>query len=96
MVMAESTGSRLDRIEEKLDKLTDAMVAMARAEEKIAGLQDDHGRMHERLNKHSEKLDDIERICNDNHRTICVINKLFWVVTVAVIGSIVTQLGVFS
>lgn len=94
--MAESTSSRLDRIETKLDQLTDAMITLARAEEKIIGLQEDHNKMHERLNKHSEKLDDIEKICNDNHRTICVINKLFWVVTVAVIGSIVTQLGVFS
>lgn len=93
--MAETTGSRLDRIETKLDQLTDAMVAMARAEEKIVNLQDDHNKMHERLNKHSEKLDDIERVCTDNHRTICVINKLFWVVTVAVIGSIVAQIGVF-
>jgi Mg2+ and Co2+ transporter CorA len=93
--MAENTASRLDRIEEKLDKLTDAMVAMARAEEKIINLQEDQHNMFERMNKHSEKLDEIERVCNDNHRTICVINKLFWVVTVAVIGSIVAQIGVF-
>ena len=93
--MAENTASRLDRIEEKLDKLTDAMVAMARAEEKIINLQEDQYNMFERMNKHSEKLDEIERVCSDNHRTICVINKLFWVVTVAVIGSIVAQIGVF-
>jgi hypothetical protein len=92
--MAENTASRLDRIEEKLDKLTDAMVAMARAEEKIINLQEDQYNMFERMNKHSEKLDEIERVCNDNHRTICVINKLFWVITVAVIGSIVAQIGV--
>jgi len=93
--MAENTASRLDRIEEKLDKLTDAMVAMARAEEKIINLQEDQHNMFERMNKHSEKLDEIERVCNDNHRTICVINKLFWVIAVAVIGSIVAQIGVF-
>jgi hypothetical protein len=92
--MAENTASRLDRIEEKLDKLTDAMVAMARAEEKIINLQEDQYNMFERMNKHSEKLDEIERVCNDNHRTICIINKLFWVITVAVIGSIVAQIGV--
>ena len=92
--MAENTASRLDRIEEKLDKLTDAMVAMARAEEKIINLQEDQYNMFERMNKHSEKLDEIERVCNDNHRTICVIDKLFWVVSVAVIGSIVAQTGV--
>jgi DNA repair exonuclease SbcCD ATPase subunit len=92
--MAETNSTRLDRIEEKLDRLTDAMVAMARAEEKIINLQEDQNNMFERMNKHSEKLDEIERVCNDNHRTICVINKLFWVVTVAVIGSIVAQIGV--
>ena len=91
--MAENTNSRLDRIEDKLDQLTEAMVAMARAEEKIANLQHDQMNMFERMNKHSEKLDDIEKVCNDNHRTICVINKLFWVVTVAVIGSIIAQIG---
>ena len=32
---SDSNAKRLDRIEEKLDRLTDAMVAMARAEEKI-------------------------------------------------------------
>lgn len=93
--MAESNSTRLDRIEEKLDKLTDAMVAMARAEEKIVGLQEDYSNQQERLNRFSAKLDEIQKTCDDNHRTICVINKLFWVVTVAVIGSIVTQLGVF-
>ena len=91
--MAENTNSRLDRIEDKLDQLTEAMVAMARAEEKIANLQQDQMNMFDRMNKHSEKLDDIEKVCNDNHRTICVINKLFWVVTVAVIGSIIAQIG---
>ena len=91
--MADNTNSRLDRIEDKLDQLTEAMVAMARAEEKIANLQQDQMNMFERMNKHSEKLDDIEKVCNDNHRTICVINKLFWVVTVAVIGSIIAQIG---
>ena len=51
--MAESSDTnaqRLDRIELKLDKLADAMVAMARAEEKINALQDDHDKMYERLN----------------------------------------------
>ena len=37
--------ARLSRIEEKLDRLTDAMVSMARAEEKINALNDDHTKM---------------------------------------------------
>ena len=95
MATRETQTARLDRIEEKLDKLTDAMVAMARAEEKIAALQDDHGQMAQRMNRHSEKLDQIQKTVDDNHRTICIINRVFWVITVAVIGSIITQTGIF-
>ena len=32
--MVETTGTRLDRIESKLDQLAEAMVSLARAEEK--------------------------------------------------------------
>jgi chromosome segregation ATPase len=95
MLMPDTNSTRLDRIEEKLDKLTDAMVAMARAEEKIVSLQEDQNNMFERINRHSEKLDAIQKTVDDNHRTICIINRVFWVVTVTVIGSIITQTGVF-
>ena len=95
MVVKDTQATRLDRIEDKLDKLAEAMVAMDRAEEKIANLQDDHAIMHERMNKFSEKLDQVQKTVDDNHRTICIINRLFWVVIVAVTGSIISQLGVF-
>ena len=89
--MPESNAKRLDRIEEKLDKLADAMVAMARAEEKINALQDDHGKMYERMNKFSQKLDEIDAKVNENHRTVQFIHKLFWVVVVATAGAIATN-----
>lgn len=74
-----TSNARLDRIEEKIDKLSEAMVAMARAEEKLAGLKEDHDRAFERLNRFSQKLDEIENIVNDNARTVQTINKLFWI-----------------
>ena len=90
------TDDRLVRIEQKVDKLSEALVSMARAEEKLVGLKEDHDRAFERLNRFSAKLDEIEKKVDDNARTVQTINKLFWVVAVAVVGSIVTQLGVFS
>lgn len=89
--MAENTNSRLDRIEEKLDRLTDAMVAMARAEEKINALQDDHDKMYERINRLSTKLDDIAQKVEDNSRTVQFIHRLFWICIVAIAGSIATN-----
>jgi uncharacterized membrane protein len=90
--MAETTNTRLDRIEEKLDKLADAMVAMARAEEKISALSDDHDKMYERINRLSQKIDDIERVVLDNQRTVEFMHKLFWVVVVAAAGAITTNI----
>lgn len=90
--MAETTNTRLDRIETKLDQLTDAMVMLARAEERLAGLKDDHDRSFERMNRLSRKLDDIEKQVQDNANTVRVINKLFWVAVIAIAGSIAAQL----
>lgn len=89
--MAETTSTRLDRIEGKLDKLTDAMVSVARAEEKIGTLMNDHEKMHERLNRFSQKLDDIEKKVDDNARTVQVINKLFWAVITAIAVGLASQ-----
>ena len=89
--MTESTGTRLDRIESKLDQLTEAMVAMARAEEKLSSLKQDHDRAFERMNRLSQKLDEIQAKVDDNAHTVQVINKLFWVAVVAVAGSIAAQ-----
>ena len=90
--MADNTDSRLHRIEEKLDKLADAMVAMARAEEKINALQDDHDKMYERLNRLSQKIDDISTKVDENSRTVQFIHRLFWVCIVAIAGALVTNM----
>ncbi len=91
MSISEANASRLDRIEEKLDLLTDAMVSMARAEEKINALKDDHDKMYERINRLSEKLDNIEKKVDDNARTVSLINKLVFAAVVAALGSIAAQ-----
>ena len=88
---SESNAKRLDRIEEKLDKLAEAMIAMARAEEKIIALQDDHENMRERLNKLSVKLDEIQKTVDDNSRTVGIINKIGMALIVAILGAYVAH-----
>ena len=86
------TEDRLTRIEQKVDKLGEAMISMARAEEKITGLKTDYDKMYERMNKLSAKLDDIQSKVDENARTVSLVNKLFWVVIIAAVGSISAQL----
>ena len=90
--MADTTDTRLTRIEEKLDRLADAMISLARAEEKIESLQEDHNKQYYRIKKLSMKIDDIERIVRDNQRSVQFMHKLFWVVVVAAAGAITTNI----
>lgn len=83
---------RLDKIEEKIDRLTDAMVSIARAEEKLAQMETKQSAHYERMNRFSQKLDDIEIQVRDNASTVNLINKLFWVAIVAVSGAVAAQI----
>ena len=90
--MAETTNKRLDRIEEKLDKMGEVIIAIARFEEKMDAYNEYRERSWERMNKFSEKLDNIDKKVDDNCRTVQTINKLFWIALVAIAGSIAAQL----
>ena len=92
MAQHETTESRLDRIETKIDKLADAMISLARAEEKIIALQDDHENMRERMNKLSVKLDEIQKAVDDNSRTVSIINKIVYAAVVAAVGAYVAHM----
>lgn len=96
MATEQQNGLRLDRIEEKIDRLTDAMVSIARAEEKITGLQDDHDKMYERINRLSTKLDEIASKVDENSRTVEFIHKLFWVCIVSIAGAIAANVWMLN
>ena len=87
----ETQTQRLDRIEEKIDKLSDAMISLARAEEKLIAIEKNNHAHYERMNRFSQKLDTIERQVEDNARTVKIINGFMYALSVAVIGAIVKQ-----
>ena len=71
---------RLSRIEQKIDKLSDAIVQLARVEEKIADLEVRREEQHQRLNNLSKKIDSI-----DTHVTTLVekgnvMQRVGWIV----------------
>ena len=90
--MAQETQSqRLNKIEEKIDKLSDAMISLARAEEKLIAIEKNNNSHYERMNRFSQKLDHIEKQVDDNARTVKIINSVMYALVVAVIGAIVKQ-----
>ena len=75
-VAAQRTESyeRINRIEEKLDKLAEAVVALARAEEKIQTLTSFSKQQSEMILGLGERLTNVEELVQSNN------NKIFWIV----------------
>ena len=77
--------NRLDRIEQKIDKLSETVISLARAEEKLISLENDKKFLMERMVKNEEKIDIVEKKVDETNITVRVINRLFWIVIVAVV-----------
>lgn len=84
-------AERLDRFEKtvssKLDILTDALVKLARTEEKLISIEKDRANQHERTNRLSQKIDDLSSQVLENSSTVRTINRVFWAVLLALITS---------
>ncbi len=88
----ETTKARLERIEDKMDKMADALISLARFEEKMEAYNKYREDSWTRMNKFSEKLDTIEKKCDENAHTVQVINKLFWIFTAVAASAVAAQI----
>ena len=90
-----SDEKRLDRIEEKIDRLSEAMVLIARTDEKLVAMEQKYGAQYERMNRFSIKLDEIERQVILNAQVSRNISTLFWILVTAVTGGVATMIMQF-
>jgi hypothetical protein len=88
---SQGENTRLDRIEDKIDKLSVAMVSIARAEEKLVNMEQKYMAQYDRMNRFSEKLDNIEDAVRANASTVMMINKVIGGAVIAIIGALATQ-----
>ena len=92
MPTRETQIHRLDRIEEKIDKLSDAMISLARAEEKLISVERSGQQQAQRSAEIEHRLDKLERCAVEQQQTISNFTKLFWIVIIAVVGTLVSTL----
>ena len=69
---------RLDRIEDKIDKMSEAIITLARVEEKISDLELRREEQHMRLNRLSEKIDNIDSHVTSLVENVSFMKKLVW------------------
>lgn len=80
---------RLDRIEDKIDKLQDHVIALTRVEEKLVNLEVDRSEILATQVKHGDRLDEHEARLNDGAVTLRAIKALFWLVITSAAAVIV-------
>ena len=83
------TDHRLNRIEEKIDKLAEAIVSIARAEEKLVALEHDKNTLIILVTKVEERLTKVEKESHDNAERMSIIGRVFWLTLAAVITTLI-------
>ena len=87
----DQSEKRFDRIEEKLDKLSEAMVLIARTDEKLVAMEQKHAAQYDRMNRFSQKLDDIDKQLTENSQVIRNLGTFFWILVTTVVGAVIMQ-----
>jgi|TARA_R110000823_G_scaffold59894_1_gene143487 hypothetical protein len=85
-------SSRLDRIETKLDSMSDAIISLARAEEKISTLMEIQKQQGAQILAVINRIETLDGMVRDNQSTVHVINKIFWIVLTAAAAAIAGML----
>ena len=73
-------AARLDRIEEKIDRMSEAIIALARAEEKIQSLTTVTQQQAQLIASMDKRLDHVEKTVQTNTTVVNIINKIFWII----------------
>ena len=87
--MNESTQeARLQRIENKLDKLSEAFTILARVEEKIMASNARIERLEFRADEAERSLDKIKGIVGYNQQTVKVVERFAWLLVSSLVGTV--------
>ncbi len=77
---------RLNRIENKLDKLTEAMTMVSRDYEKLTAGCARSGLLEYRLDEYEGDLDSIKQIVGYNAQSVKIAERFVWILISAIIG----------
>lgn len=79
-------NSRFDRLEKKIDKLTDAVTKIVRVEEKLVAHDQRVDRLEKRVDRHDDDIDQVAQIARNNSGVVKFADKLFWIVIGGLVG----------
>ena len=86
--MSDTQEQRLEKIEIKLDRLADAVVSIARIEERVATVLKQNDRFFTRMDKIEQRLEEVEAQADVNSNTGRFIERFMWIIVAESIGLI--------
>ncbi len=92
MAKISAVDNRLDRIEEKIDKLVEAIISIARAEEKIITLSSFSKQQGRQIQDLINRIKELEVSVATNTNTVRLVNRTFWLVMSSAITAIVAMM----
>jgi predicted nuclease with TOPRIM domain len=85
---SDCTSNRLEKIESKLDRLSEAVVSIARIEERVTTVLKQNDRLFSSFDDLSKRVEIVETKSNVNQKTITFAERFVWVVISAVIAAV--------
>ena len=85
---------RLLRIEEKIDRLTEVTVTLARVESKIQDLETRRSEAYERVNRLSASIDDVDERVTSLGARMDLMSKILLGIGLAIVTALVANIGV--
>tara|TARA_R110001606_G_scaffold384898_1_gene548070 strand:- start:778 stop:1041 length:264 start_codon:yes stop_codon:yes gene_type:complete len=77
---------RLRRMEDKLDRLSEAVVAMARMEERVLTIFKRLENIDGAFKKFDDRMDDIEKQAIAKGQKIAFAERIFWIICTGAVG----------
>lgn len=77
------TDNRFDRIEQKIDKLTDAVTKIVRVEEQLIANNRRVDNLESRVDKNTDDIDKVFVIARSNNTVARFADRFFWMVAAA-------------
>jgi len=77
---------RLNRIEQKIDKLSEAITLIARVEEKLLANNARVDRLEFRADEQESDIDNLKEIVGYNSQSVKIAERFVWILVSAVVG----------
>jgi len=79
--------ARFDRLEQKIDKLTDAVTKIVRVEEQLISNNRRLDHVEERVTKNESDINNVANIARSNAQVTKFADKLFWLVVAGAVST---------